>query len=147
MHNITNILEEKGSRLVHTVTQEATVLEAVEAMCAAGVGALLVCDRGAPLGIFSERDLMTRVILERRDPSATQVGEVMNTEVACVSLETSTDEAMAIMTERRCRHLPVVHKGAVVGLVSIGDLVRHETTNQQYEIRMLTEFICGKYPG
>lgn len=147
METVATILREKGSTSVHSVSPEQSVLEAVKTMCDARVGAVLVCQEGGPCGIFSERDLMARVILERKDPAATPVAAVMTPEVACVGLETSTDEAMAIMSERRCRHLPVVDDGALVGLVSIGDLVRHESLGHEFVIRTLTDYIHGKYPG
>ena len=147
MHTVATILEEKGSRAVHGVAPQATVIEAVEKMCSVKAGAVLVCDEGRPVGIFSERDLLARVILTRLDPATTRVGDVMTREVACVGLDTPTEEAMAIMTERRCRHLPVVDGETLAGLVSIGDLVRHTSRDQEFEIRMLTHYIHGKYPG
>jgi IMP dehydrogenase len=147
MHTISTILDEKGSRVVYTVPPDATVMQAVETMCAAKVGAVLVCTGSACQGIFSERDLMTRVILEHRDPTTTKVVDVMTDSVAAVGPEITTEEAMAIMTDRRCRHLPVIDAGRVVGVVSIGDLVRHESRDQDFEIRSLTDYILGKYPG
>lgn len=147
METVATILKEKGSTIVHSVPPEETVLNAVKAMCDARVGAVLVCTEDGPCGIFSERDLMTRVILDRRDPANTPVRDVMTPEVACVGPDTSTEEAMAIMSERRCRHLPVVHDGVLVGLVSIGDLVRHESRGHEFAVRMLTDYIRGKYPG
>ncbi|MBP1620467.1 MAG: hypothetical protein H6Q02_1234 [Acidobacteria bacterium] len=90
---------------------------------------------------------MTRVILEHRDPTTTKVVDVMTDSVAAVGPEITTEEAMAIMTDRRCRHLPVIDAGRVVGVVSIGDLVRHESRDQDFEIRSLTDYILGKYPG
>ena len=147
MHTISTILDEKGSRTVHTVSPDATVMHAVETMCAAKVGAVLVCTGKACAGIFSERDLMTRVILRHLDPVTTKVADVMTADVAAVGPEVSTEGAMAIMSDHRCRHLPVIDGGQVVGLVSIGDLVRHESRDQDFEIRTLTDFILGKYPG
>jgi CBS domain-containing protein len=146
MDTVGSILIDKGSA-VHSTPPEATVLAAVERMCREQIGALLVCEQGHPVGIITERDLMTRVILERRDPSTALVREVMSTEVAFVEPGVSSGEAMAIMTERRCRHLPVVREQQVVGLVSIGDLVRQASRKQEFEIRVLTDYICGKYPG
>lgn len=146
MDTIERILQEKG-RQVHTVGPDTTVLAAVEAMCAAKVGAVLVCDGATCRGIFSERDLMTRVILEHRDPRSTPVHAAMSTDVVVVEPGTSTNEAMAIMTERRVRHLPVIEHGKVVGIVSIGDLVRWNSRHQQFHIRMLTNYITGQYPG
>ncbi len=146
MDTIRTILKEKGST-VHSVAPAATVFEAVQAMCANKVGAVLVCTADQPLGIFTERDLMTRVILSHRDPATTRVEEVMTREVVCVDPDTRAEEAMAIITDRRCRHLPVVEGARVAGMVSIGDLVRWTNRTKEFHIRMLTDYICGKYPG
>ena len=134
-------------RTVHQLPPSATVMAAVEAMCAARIGSILVVEEQRPVGIFTERDVMTRVILARRNPETTRLEEVMTKEVACISRDTTTAAAMALMTERRVRHLPVVHQEVVVGLVSIGDLVRQQSSQQSYEIRMLTNYIMGSYPG
>lgn len=147
MATIATVLAEKGSRAVISVPPSATVRQAVQVMCDARVGAVLVADGGVPCGILSERDLMVRVILADRDPTATLVRDVMTPEVACIGLHASVEEAMAVMTERRCRHLPVVENEQLVGLVSIGDLVRHESQGKEFTIRMLTDYIGGKYPG
>lgn len=146
MDTLRTILDAKGT-VIHTVEPDDTVLAAVDEMCRCHVGALLVIDDGAPLGIVSERDLLTRVLLKRRDPAALAVSEVMTTNLVCVEVDTSPEEAMRVMTERRCRHLPVVEAGAVIGLVSIGDLVRWASQHQEYEIRMLHEYVEGRYPG
>ena len=90
---------------------------------------------------------MNRVVLERRDPSAARVGDVMTKEIVCIGIETSPNEAMRVMTEKRCRHLPVVLDGKLVGMISIGDLVRWASKNQEFEIRMLHEYLEGRYPG
>src|SRR5262249_32619371 len=140
MDTIEDILHDKGYE-VYFIEPQATVHQAVERMCARRVGALLVATNQATYGIISERDVLARVILERRDPSATRVEQVMTHAVACVRPSTKTREAMAVMTERRCRHLPVVTEGAVVGMVSIGDLVRWASREQEIEIRMLTEYV------
>ncbi|MEW6337816.1 MAG: CBS domain-containing protein [Acidobacteriota bacterium] len=146
MDTIETILSDKGREVIQ-VAPDATVRQAVELMCERRVGAVLVCDSLSCAGIFSERDLMNRVILAGKDPAATTVGEVMTPEVACVEPTTGTGEAMAIMTERRCRHLPVVDRGRVIGVVSIGDLVRKSSQDQEFVIRMLNDYILGKYPG
>ncbi len=146
METIATILREKGPA-VHQLPPSATVMQAVEAMCAAKVGSVLVVREQRPVGIFTERDLMTRVILAHRDPSSTPIEGVMSTDVICVEGGASPAAAMALMTERRVRHLPVVDDGKVVGLVSIGDLVRQQASKQSYEIRMLTNYIMGAYPA
>ena len=146
METIAHILNEKGAK-VHHAPPGTTVLAAVEKMCAERVGALLVCEQGHPVGMFTERDLMARVILEGRDPATTPVADVMSRDLVYVEPTTQAEEAMAVMTERRCRHLPVVVDGQVVGLISIGDLVRWASRNQEFNIRQLEDYICGRYPG
>jgi len=146
METIAHILKDKGAK-VHHAPPATTVLEAVEKMCAERVGALLVCEQGHPVGMFTERDLMARVILEGRDPATTPVADVMSRDLVYVEPTTQAEEAMAVMTERRCRHLPVVVDGQVVGLISIGDLVRWASRNQEFNIRQLEDYICGRYPG
>ena len=143
--SLREILESKG-RQIHSIRPDATILDAVDEMCRVHVGALLVGpDR--PLGIVSERDVMCRVILKRLDPATTPVSSVMTKDIVYVDLDGSAEEAMAIMTERRCRHLPVVTNAKVVGVVSIGDLARWASRDQQYEIRMLHDYVGGVYPG
>jgi CBS domain-containing protein len=144
MQSIGEILDEKGHE-VYFIAPTATVLQAVELMCARRVGALLVATPNATRGIISERDVLTRVILERRDPAKTKVEDVMTHAVACVRPMTRAREAMAVMTERRCRHLPVISDERVVGMVSIGDLVRAASREQEAEIRMLHEYVRGGY--
>jgi CBS domain-containing protein len=146
MQTLRTVLETKPN-VIHETTPTATVVDAVDQMCRAHVGALLVCEGEKPIGILSERDLLTRVILARRDPATTRVGDIMTREVVCIEPDVAPEEAMAVMTERRCRHLPVVQGGRVAGIVSIGDLVRWASRNQEYEIRMLDEYVAGRYPG
>lgn len=146
MDTIAAVLREKGSK-VYTVAPGATVLEAARAMDAHNVGSLLVVDGDKPVGIFSERDLMRRVVVAGKDPAKVKVREVMSRDVWVVEPDTRVKEAMAIMTERRCRHLPVVEKGKVVGLISIGDLVRWISRDQEFQIRMLENYITGAYPA
>jgi len=144
METVADILTYKGTE-VHSVTPDTTVLSAVDEMCEKHVGALLVCNAGIPLGIFSERDLMKRVILARRDPLTTRVSDVMTSDVVCVPPSTTAREAMAIMTDRRCRHLPVVVHGKIAGMLSIGDLVRWASQEQAFEIQLLTDYVRGAY--
>jgi CBS domain-containing protein len=144
METVADILGYKGTE-VHSVTPDTTVLSAVEKMCDRHVGALLVCNANIPLGIFSERDLMKRVILARRDPLVTRVADVMTTDVVCIAPDTSAREAMAIMTDRRCRHLPIVAGGKIAGMLSIGDLVRWASQEQAFEIQLLTDYVRGAY--
>jgi CBS domain-containing protein len=146
MTNVRDVLQLKGPQVL-TTSPDATIHLAVDEMCRFRVGSLLVLEADAPVGILSERDVMTRVILERLDPATTIVANAMTRDVVCIGIDSSVEEAMAVMTERRCRHLPVVVDEKVAGLVSIGDLVRWVSRDREYEIRMLREYLEGKYPG
>lgn len=144
METVADVLGHKGTT-VHSAPPEARVLEAVERMCEAHVGAVLIASAGVPLGIFTERDLMRRVILAQKSPATTLVGDVMTTDVVCIDPSTPIRQAMAIMTDRRCRHLPVLSGGRVTGMISIGDLVRCMTFEQAFEIQVLTDYVRGAY--
>jgi CBS domain-containing protein len=139
---VSDILEDKG-REVLQIEADATVFEAVERMVEANVGSLLVSDGGQHVGIITERDYLRRVALGRRDDEATPVRDVMSSPLVVVTPQTSIDECMAVMTDRRIRHVPVVDGGAVVGIVSIGDVVKFQSREQSVQIRFLTEFISG----
>jgi CBS domain-containing protein len=140
------ILETK-SREIHVVAYDELVIEAVEVMCRAHVGAVLVMQGGSLAGIFSERDLMTRVVLTGRDPGRTTVADVMSRDVVSIPRDASPRDAMALMTNRRVRHLPVVDGACIVGIVSIGDLVRWTLHDQEEEIGHLYDYVAGRYPG
>jgi CBS domain-containing protein len=140
------VLAGKGTA-IHYVIPEATVLDAVVKMNDERIGALLVCVSGEMVGIFTERDVLCRVVAEGRNPAATKVLDVMTQEVVAVRSTTSVEEAMAVFTERRLRHLPVVDDGKLMGLVSSGDLTRWVSRNQEGHIQHLMNFITGKYPG
>lgn len=146
MDTIAAVLQEKGTQ-IFTVSPTTTAQEAAETMVKHNVGSVLVVEAGKPIGIFSERDLMVRVVVPGKDPRKVKVREVMTEGVAVVEPHTRVKQAMAIMTEKRCRHLPVVAEGKIVGLVSIGDLVRWLSKDQEFQIRMLEHYIAGSYPG
>ena len=143
MHLVSDILDGKG-REVLEIEADATVLEAVKQMVEANVGSLLVRERGRVVGIVTERDYLRRVALERRGDETTPVREAMTSPLVVVTPETPIDECMAVMTDRRIRHLPVVEGGQVVGVVSIGDVVKYTSQQQSFEIKYLTEFISGR---
>jgi CBS domain-containing protein len=145
MDGLTPILVQKGHD-VFTARPETTVLEAVDEMCRTRVGALVVLEGGRPVGIFSERDLMTRVVLARREPASTLVGDVMSVRLRPVTRRTEPHEAMALMTEWRVRHLPVIEGDRLVGLVSIGDLVRWSVAERDRLIEELQRYCAGSYP-
>jgi CBS domain-containing protein len=133
-------------RTVHSISPTASVLEAVQKMNSERIGALLVCAGDEVVGIFTERDVLTRVVDARRDPNTTTVDEVMTDELVVVKPSMTVEEAMAVVTERRCRHLPVLDGPQLIGLVSIGDLTRWVSRNQEIHIQDLVDFITRKYP-
>jgi CBS domain-containing protein len=140
---VSSVLAEKG-RHVYTVGKGATVAEAVREMNEKGVGALLVMDGRRPVGIFTERDVLRRIVDGDKDPALVRVAEVMTRSPITISPDARIEEAMALMTERRFRHLPVVDSGEVVGMLSSGDLMRWITMNQEAYIRQMTEYITGR---
>jgi CBS domain-containing protein len=146
MARVTEILQSKGAH-VHCISAEATVFHAIEKMVEYNVGALIVKDGHTVSGIFTERDHLRRVTLGELDPRTTRVREVMTPRLVCVQPATTVEDCMAVMTRERIRHLPVVGDEEVVGLVSIGDLVKHVSSEQLVEIRYLTEFITGGRAG
>ncbi len=119
----------------------ATVIDAVKIMVGHDVGALPVLDDGKLVGVFSERDLMKRVIVQGLDPRDTPVAGVMTRDLATTDADHDHNVAMAIMTERRIRHLPVMEKGTIVGFVSMRDLMRAESEGKDHEIQSLTNYI------
>ena len=139
------LLKNKG-RTVHVVDPDATVLDAVRKMNQERIGALLVMSGEDLVGIFTERDVLTRVVDQTRDPAATRVAEVMTSKPVVVTAAATINEAMAIVSEKRCRHLPVVDEGRLVGLVSAGDLTHWVTRNHEFHIQDLVNYITGKYP-
>lgn len=140
---VSSVLAEKG-RQVYTTRKAATVSEAVAEMNEKGIGSLLVMDGGKPVGIFTERDVLVRIVDADMDPALTHVGDVMTRNLVTIPPEMHLDEAMALMTERRHRHLPVVQDGEVVGMLSIGDVMRWMTLNQEDHIRQMTDYILGR---
>ena len=143
---VERILRHKGSQ-VHSIPPDATVFEALEKMAAHDVGALVVMDGTGLLGVISERDYARKVILKDRSSREMQVREIMSTPAVTVTRTTTVDECMCQMTEKRCRHLPVVEEGNVLGVVSIGDLVNWIINAQDLTIHHLEDYIYGKYPG
>jgi len=141
---LSTLLGEKGSN-IFSVAPNTTVADCVRKMNTERIGALLVVDEDKPVGIFTERDVMTRVLDAERDPKATLVSEVMSPDLACVNPDATVGDAMRVISEKRFRHLPVVEGGKVVGVVSIGDLTRWLVRNQEEEIQHLVNYIAGNY--
>ena len=142
MNDLSEILGEKGCDVLE-IDADASVFEAVKQMVEANVGSLLVTEGGKVAGIVTERDYLRRVTLPGRTDEDTAVREIMSSPLIVATLETPVDECMALMTHRRIRHVPVVEDGEVVGIVSIGDLVKFKTTRQSFEIQYLTDYITA----
>jgi CBS domain-containing protein len=143
MSQVSEILDQKGHNVLR-IEAGASVYEAVQRMVEANVGSLLVTEEGEITGIVTERDYLRRVAVQGRDERTTPVREIMTRELVYVGPEASVDECMAVMTERRIRHLPVLGDArAVLGIVSIGDLVKFQSNEQSVQIQFLTEYISG----
>jgi len=142
MKRVCDLLSEKG-REVWWLTPDATVYEAIDQMAQKGVGALLVMEGELLVGIVSERDYARKVILKGRASRETQVSEIMSNPVICVPPELTVEQTMALMTEKHVRHLPVVVEETVVGVISIGDVVRGIIEDKEFYIQQLTTYITS----
>ncbi len=142
MRNVSQILESKGTRIV-TIAEDQPVLEAVRLMAEHHIGAVLVMRGDELTGIASERDYARKVALQGRSSSDTSVATIMSSPVVCVGPSESVSDCMAIMTERHIRHLPVLEGGRLLGIVSIGDLVKEVIEDQKQEISYLQQYISS----
>jgi CBS domain-containing protein len=142
MHTVNQLLQVKGTE-VFSVTPQDSVLHAIEVMATRHVGALLVLNQGSLVGIISERDYARKVILKNRSSHDTPVGDIMTSPAISVTPEDTVHRCMELMTEGRFRHLPVVKSGRVLGILSIGDLVKAVIQEQSEHIEQLERYIAG----
>ena len=142
MATVNQMLISKGNE-VYTIAPDATVLDALRLMAEKDVGALIIMDGDTLTGIFSVRDYARKIALQGKSSRTTPVWAVMTDEVVCVSPDLAADKCMAIMTDKRIRHLPVLDDGRVVGIISIGDVVKSIMADQQVLIRHLEDYILS----
>lgn len=144
MSTIREVLDRKGGTVI-TVGNETSVLDAIGTMSKANIGAVVVEQGGQAAGIFTERDYLRKVALEGRSSNDTAISEVMSSPLITVGPDESTREAMETMTECRCRHLIVMEEEEMVGIVSLGDLVKHLLVEAEAEVKQLSGYIAGSY--
>jgi CBS domain-containing protein len=142
MYTVRHLLEEKGNK-VWTISPQATAFEALELMAQRNIGAVLVVEGENIRGIFTERDYARKVVLQGKTSKTTTVGELMTNEVLYVSSEDTMETCMALMTEKRARHLPVLDCGKLAGVISIGDVVKAVISDHEFKIRELERYITG----
>jgi CBS domain-containing protein len=142
---VSTILRDKGDWVI-TIHPDATVFDTITRMVEHNVGAILVTSAGRLEGIFTERDYLRRIVLQGRTSRTTEVQEVMTREVICGTPDHTVRQSMAMMTEKKCRHMPVLREGALAGLISLGDCVKALLEESEHEVQQLRDFIRGGYP-
>ncbi len=143
MTNVAHVIQSKAKPAIYTVSPDTTVLEAISIMADKGIGALVVTQDETVVGILSERDYTRKVALMERSSYDTRVKDIMTDKVMTVSLNHKVDECLELMTNKHLRHLPVVEEGQLVGLISIGDLVKAAMEDQKALIEQLQQYISG----
>jgi len=144
MHNIDTLLKDKGKDIWSIGPQESA-FKALETMAQRNVGALLVIDKGKLVGIFSERDYARKVILKGKSSKDTTVGELMTPDVFYANPENTLQEIMALMTAKHIRHMPVFKDDRLIGMVTLGDVVKQIISEQKFTIKELEKYISGGY--
>jgi len=142
MARVSEILRKKGGDVLK-IEASATVFEAIKKIVELNVGSILVTEGDQVVGIMTERDYLRKIAIFGRTSHDTLVGEIMSSPLIYVTPETTVEESMAIMTDRRIRHLPVVEDDDVVGIISIGDVVKFQSNEQSFQIKYLTDYISG----
>jgi len=143
---VSTILRDKGDWVI-TIHPDATVLDTISRMVEHNVGAILVAHAGKLQGIFTERDYLRRIVLQGRTSKDTEVQEVMTREVICATPDHTIRECMTLMTEKKCRHMPVLREDQLAGIISMGDCVKCLLADTEHQVERLREFIQGGYPG
>ena len=144
MSTINDVLGRKGGTVL-TVASSMSVLDAIKTMSEANIGALVIQDDDQPVGMFTERDYMRKIALKGRSSSTTSVADVMSSPLITVDIGESVHIAMETMTNSRCRHLVVMDKESMVGIVSLGDTVKQMLQDKEAEIEQLSSYIAGSY--
>jgi CBS domain-containing protein len=144
MSTIREVLNRKG-RTVLTISCNASVLDAIGIMSEANIGALIIQDGPQPDGIFTERDYLRKIALKGRSSSDTPLRDVMSSPLITVSIDDTPETGMETMTECRCRHLVVTEGDEMVGVLSLGDLVKHLLQEKEAEVEQLAQYIAGSY--
>jgi CBS domain-containing protein len=145
MKKVAQILQSKSDPTVHTVVPTASVFDALKLMAEKNIGALLIMEGETIVGMLSERDYARKIVLMGRSSKETPVRDVMTRPVLYVGPQQSTEECMALMTEKRLRHLPILDDGKLIGLISIGDLVKDIISEQNFVIEQLQFYISGQH--
>jgi len=141
---LAHILNSKPDHTVYTITPAASVFDAVKLMAEKSIGALVVLEGEKVVGIITERDYSRKIVLLARSSKETAVRDIMTTSVMYVLPNHTSEECMALMTEHRLRHLPVIDQGKLIGLISIGDLVKDIISEQKFIIQQLEHYIAGE---
>ena len=142
MRTVEQLLQVKGSD-IWSIAPQTTAYNALQIMAEKNVGALLVMEKEKLVGIFSERDYARKVILKEKSSKNTSVGDLMTREVFYINADSTLEESMALMTAKRIRHLPVLKHNQLIGIVTLGDVVRQIITDQKFAIRELEKYITG----
>ncbi len=143
MTNVAQVIKNKPEKEIFTISPDSTVLEAISVMADKGIGALVVTDADRVVGILSERDYTRKIALMERNSYNTTVNEIMTSQVITVTLTHTVEECLQLITDRHLRHLPVLEQGKLIGLVSIGDLVKATMEDQKQMIQQLRQYISG----